>query len=253
VVQSIDFINDKTGRLLVKLSIEKDFILPEKTVAEITTATLIAGMKIRLLFGEGEGAYKSGDTIPGRLATSVLAQFQDELVPLKNKMETMVTTLDSVLSGIGDVLTPEFKKNLRGSMANLNHATGSIDQMVSSRESGLKKMVEDLSVFSKMLAENSDKLSGTIGNLETITDTLAAADLYPTLINLKATLENTAVLIEGMNEGKGTTGKLFTDDSLYTNLNSSIRSLDILLQDIQAQPKRYVHFSLFGKKDKPTK
>ena len=248
VVQSIDFINDKSGRLFVTLSIDRDFVLPKNTVAEITTASLIAGMKIKLEFGSGQGVYKSGDTIPGRMAESILTKVQNELSPVSKKVSEMIEILDSVLTGINDVLSPEFRKNLKGSMANLNSTTRNIDEMVGSNDSGLKKMVGDLNKFSKVLADNSDKLGNTIGNLETISDTLAAADLYATVINLKSTLEKTTQILEKMNSGEGTTGQLLTNDSLYINLNNSVESLDILLKDLKQNPKRY--FSLFGKKNK---
>jgi phospholipid/cholesterol/gamma-HCH transport system substrate-binding protein len=248
VVQSINFINDKSGRLLVTLSIDKDFVLPENTVAEITTASLIAGMKIRLEFGEGKGVYKSGDTISGRMAESILTKAQKELAPISEKVSDLIVVLDSVLTGINDVLGPEFRQNLKGSMAHLNNTTKNVDEMIGSKDNGLKKMVADLSMFSKMLAENSEKLGSTIGNLESISDTLAAADLYSTVVNLKSTLEKTTQLLEKMNNGEGTTGQLLTNDSLYINLNSSVVSLDLLLKDLKQNPKRY--FSIFGKKNK---
>jgi phospholipid/cholesterol/gamma-HCH transport system substrate-binding protein len=253
VVKSINFINDKSGRLLVKLSVNKSFILPKNTVAEITTATLIAGMKIRLVFGNGPGVYLNGDTIPGRLAESIITKLETELVPIKDKVTGMITVLDSVLSAINDVMTPEFTKNVRGSMAHLNNTTKNIDEILGSKEAELKSMLADLSKFSKMLADNSGKMGNAIGNLETISDTLAAADLYNTVMNLKATLEKTSLLMENMNKGKGTAGQLFTNDSLYINMTNSIGSLDLLLKDLKANPKRYVHFSLFGKKNQPSK
>jgi phospholipid/cholesterol/gamma-HCH transport system substrate-binding protein len=249
VVQEIKFLNNGSGRLLVKMSVGKGFSLPKETVAEVTTATLIAGMKIRLVFGSGPGVYKNGDTIPGRLAESIITKFENELVPLKEKVTSMIIVLDSVLSGINDVMNPEFRKNIRNSVANLNHTTKSIDEIVGSKEAELKSMLADLSKFSKMLSDNSGKIGNTINNLQTISDTLAAADIYSTVMNLKTTLEKTSKLMDGMNKGKGTAGQLFTNDSLYIKMNNSISSLDLLLKDLKANPRRYVHFSLFGKKN----
>jgi phospholipid/cholesterol/gamma-HCH transport system substrate-binding protein len=253
VVQEIEFINDKSGRLLVMFSIKKDFILPENTRAEITNFSLIAGMKIQLIFGDGPGVYKSGDTIPGVLAESIIKKMEKELAPMRDKVAGMIEVLDSVLSGINDVMSPEFRKNMRGTMSNLNSASKGMSEMINSKNDGLKPMIADLNKFSKMLSENSEKMGSTIGNLKTITDTLAAADLYATVSNLKVTLEKTASIMEKMNEGDGTAGKLFTDDSLYVNLNNSVESLDMLLKDLKANPKRYVQFSVFGKKGEPKK
>ncbi len=253
VVRNIEFINDKTGRLFVELSVKKNFILPVGTVAEITTASLIAGMKIRLVFGEGPGSYKNGDTIPGRLAESIITKFENEMTPLKDKISGLIGSLDTVLTGISDIMSPEFKANMRTTMANLNNATRNANELLSARDTGLKSAVADLSRFSKMLSANSAKMGKTIGNLETISDTLAAADLYKTVTNLKTTLEKTSAILTRMNDGKGSAGKFLGNDSLYTNLNNSVRSLDLLLKDLKANPKRYVQVSVFGKKSEPSK
>lgn len=253
VVRSITFINDKSGRLFVELSVKKEFQLPKNTVAEITSLSLIAGMKVRLVFGNGPGVYQNGDTIPGRLAESIITKFQNELEPLKDKITGLISSLDTALAGINDIMNPEFRANLRGSMANLNSTTRNLNEMVGAKDTGLKSAVADLSRFSKMLSANSTKLGKTIGNLETVSDTLAAADLYKTMISLKTTLEKTSSILSRMNEGKGTAGKLMSSDSLYTGLNNSVQSLDLLLKDLKANPKRYVHFSIFGKKNQPSK
>ena len=86
-----------------------------------------------------------------------------------------------------------------------------------------------------------------------ITDTLAAADIYASVSNLKSSLEKASLMMNNMNEGKGTAGKIMTNDTLYTNLTNSLESLNILLVDMKANPKRYVHFSIFGKKSTPAK
>ena len=87
--------------------------------------------------------------------------------------------------------------------------------------------------------------------MRTIADTLAAADIYSSVNNLKSSLEKASVLMENLNNGQGTAGKFITNDSLYTNLSNSLESLNLLLKDMKANPKRYVHFSVFGKKNIP--
>jgi phospholipid/cholesterol/gamma-HCH transport system substrate-binding protein len=114
-------------------------------------------------------------------------------------------------------------------------------------------MLADLSKFSKTLSQNSGKLDTTLTNLKNISDSLSNANLYTAISNLKSTLERTSQLMDGLNKGKGTAGQLVTNDSLYINLNDAVASLDLLLKDVKANPKRYVHFSLFGKKNQPAK
>jgi phospholipid/cholesterol/gamma-HCH transport system substrate-binding protein len=252
VVQSIDFIDATSGRLLVAFSVSKDFKLPVNTVAEVLPVSIIAGMKVQFVYGDGPGFYSDGDTIPGRLSESLLSTLDEELQPIKEKVAGLVTVLDSVINSINDIIDPEFKKNLSGTIAHLNNTTGSLDRILGSKEKELKETLDNITRFSKMLSDNTAKMNSTFSNLESITDTLAAADLYNSISNLKASLEKASALIENLNDGKGSAGQLLTNDSLYTNLNSSLASLNLLLEDVKSNPKRYVHFSVFGKKNIPS-
>jgi phospholipid/cholesterol/gamma-HCH transport system substrate-binding protein len=251
VVQSIDFIDAESGRLLAVFSVSKDFKLPRNTVAEIVPVSLLGGMKVQFVYGNGPGTYSEGDTIPGRLAESILDKLGTELIPVRDKVVSLVDALDSVISSVNEVLDTDFKKDLSGTLSNLNGATKSLDNIIGSNEKELNTTLDNLKMFSQMLADNSDKLGSTFSNLKEFTDTLAAADIYTSVANLKATLENAATLIDKMNNGQGTAGQLLTNDTLYTNLANSLESLDVLLKDLKVNPGRYIHFSLFGKKDSP--
>ena len=245
VVQSLRFLDPESGRLLVTLSVDKGFRLPVNTVSEITTASLIAGMKIQLVYGNGPGTYSNGDTIPGRLAESIITKVESELAPLKEKISDLVSAIDSIIVSVNEIMDPQFRINIRSGVASLSSTAKSIN------EAELKSTLENINKFTRMLAENSDKLSSTFSSLENVADTLAAADIYNSVNNLKLSLEKASVLMENLNNGQGTAGKLMTNDSLYTNLSNSLESLNLLLLDMKANPKRYVHFSLFGKKNIP--
>ena len=252
VVQSINFIDAETGRLLVEFSVTKDFKLPVNTVAEITPVSIIAGMKVQFVYGQGPGFYSDGDTIPGRLAQSITTKLETELVPVKDRVNNLLTVLDSVITSVNEIMDPDFRKNLVGTMDNLNRSSESLAEIIGSRERDLKATIESLTRFTQMLSDNSEKMSSTFSNIGSITDTLVAADIYNSVSNLKAGLENTSLLLENLNEGKGSAGKLLTDDSLYKNLSQSLNNLNNLLEDMKANPKRYVHFSIFGKKNIPS-
>jgi phospholipid/cholesterol/gamma-HCH transport system substrate-binding protein len=253
VVQSIDLLNAESGKLLVVFSVSKDFKLPRNTVAEITPVSFIAGMKVQFVFGDGPGTYSEGDTIPGRLAESLITKIETELLPLKDKISKLVEALDSVISSVDEIMNPEFKMNLNGSLANLNSTTESLDKIIGAKEKDLRATLENISRFSKMLSDNSEKMGNTFSNLDAITDTLAAADIYNLILHLKTSLEKTSLLVGNLNEGRGSAGQFLTNDTLYNNLNRSLESLNRLLEDMNANPKRYVHFSIFGKKSEPPK
>lgn len=253
VVQSIDFLDATSGKLLVEFSVSKDFMLPKNTVAEIIPISLLGGMKVQFVYGNGPGFYEEGDTLPGRVAESLTDMIDREILPLKDKISALIVTLDSVTGSLDDLMDDNFKDDIRGTMDNLNNTTGSIERIVGSKETELKNTLVSIEKFSRMLSDNSVKMNKTFTNMEMITDTLAAADIYGTIRNLKSSLEETSVTLENMNNGKGTAGQLMTNDTLYTNLSNSLESLNTLLIDMKANPKKYVHFSLFGKNNKNPK
>lgn len=252
VVQSITFIDAVSGRLLVEFSVDKDFRIPRNTIAEIVPVSLLGGMKVQFVYGDGPGFYEYSDTIPGKLAESLTDMLETELIPVKNRISHLVSQVDSVISSINEIMNTSFKKDLGGTMANLNSTSENIDDILGSKKAELKTTLDNLTSFSDMLAENTGKLNSTFSNIQGITDTLQAADIYGTINNLRASLEKTTTMLNNLNEGQGSAGKVLTNDSLYNNLNNSLQNLDLLLQDLKTNPKRYVHFSVFGKKDKPS-
>lgn len=253
VVQSIDFIDTESGKLLVVFSVSKDFVLPKNTIAEIVPMSLLGGMKVQFAYGNGPGTYSDGDTIPGILSESLMHKIETGILPLKDKITNLIIVLDSVISSVNEVMDADFKKDLDGTLANLNSTTKSLDNIIGAKEKELKTTLENISNFSKMLSDNSAGMSKTFRNLEAITDSLAAADIYTSISNLKLSLEKAAFMIDNMNKGRGSAGQFLTNDTLYSNITSSLNSLNVLLQDINKNPKRYVHFSIFGKKSSSSK
>ncbi len=253
VVRSISFIDATSGRLLVVFSVGKNFKLPRNTVAEIVPVSLLGGMKVQFVYGKGPGTYVKGDTIPGRLAESLTDKIDTEILPVKDKMANLIVALDSVIVSIGDVMNPQFKKAFAGTMDHLNNTSASLDKVLGAKQKELSATVDNINNFTKMLSDNSEKMGNTFGKLETIADTLNAADVHASVTKLKVSLENAASLMEKLNNGKGSAGQFLTNDTLYTNLTSSLESLNLLLKDMKSNPKRYVHFSLFGRKNIPSK
>lgn len=252
VVQSIEFVDELSGKLLVVFSVNKNSKIPKNTVAEITPISLLGGMKVQFIFGNGPGAYSDGDTIPGRLAQSLADKIESEISPVKDKLTNLIVTIDSVMVSVKDIMNPEFKKNFQGTLENLNGTTRSLNRVLSSKERELASTLENINRFTQMLSNNSERMATSFRNIETITDSIAAADIISSVKNLKVSLEETSLMIGNMNKGKGTAGKFLTNDTLYTNLTNSLESLNLLLKDLKANPKRYVHFSIFGKKSTPS-
>jgi len=253
VVRSLDFIDATSGRLLVVFSVKKNFKLPKNTVAEIVPISLLGGMKVQFVYGKGPGTYKDGDTIPGRLAESLIDKIDTEILPVKEKLSNLITVLDSVIASVDEIMDPEFKREFKETVVHLNNTTSSLDKVLGSKEKELAAIVDNINKFTSMLADNSGKMNKTFTNLETMSDSLKASDISAAVSNLKASLEKASKLMENLNQGKGSAGQFLTNDTLYANLSGSLESLNLLLKDMKANPKRYVHFSIFGKKNAPSK
>jgi len=248
VVQDIKLINDGSGLILVSLSVDRNFNVPKDTEAEITTATLIAGMKVVLRMGESSEMCQNHDTLSGYVATSIIDRLSQTLSPLEGNISDMIIKLDSVVSALNDVFTPKMTSDIRSALSNVNDLTASLKEISDSKKDELMIAIDDLKVFTAMLSANSSALDSTLKNIEEITDAVASADLGTTLASLRSSLASLDDVVKGISTGEGSAGKLLTSDSLYTNLNNTLYNLDLLLQDMKENPKRYVHFSLFGKK-----
>jgi phospholipid/cholesterol/gamma-HCH transport system substrate-binding protein len=248
VVKSVKFLDATSGKLLVTFSVSKNIKLPVNTVAEIIPVSPLGGMKAQFVYGKGPGFYNYGDTIPGKVAPTIFDLISDDILPLKDKISNLIVTLDSVTSGLNEVMNNNFKSNIAEAVDNLNKTSASLKRIVSSEEAELKNTIENIYKFSNMLAENSEKLDNTFSNLDKIADNISTSDIYGTMANLKASLEKASVTLGNLNSGVGSAGQFMTNDTLYMNLSNSLENLNELLIDMKTNPKKYVHFSIFGKK-----
>lgn len=249
VVNGVKLLNDGSGKIAVDFSIIKGFRIPEGSVAEITTATLIAGMKIRMVMAtDSPGFYHRGDTIPGRVAVSILDKAEQQFEPVMIKVDSLLYHLSVAMERISSIMTEEFVSDLAETNSNIASATGSFEVMLAETEESFPSLIEGIDRFTSMLNNNSNNIEATITNLKSISDTVAAADIYGAVINLRNNLDQTNSLLTKINNGEGSAGMVLNDDSLYLNLSESLASLNLLLTDLRENPGNYVHFSLFGRK-----
>lgn len=236
--------SEKRGSLLVKLSLDDNFQFSKKSVAKIYPAGLMGGQNLAIIPNyQGEMA-KTGDYLQGEIESDLFSSVGAKLNPIQAKLENVLVEADSLLIGLNQILNKDARNSLNRSvlgleqiMLNLNKTTRSVNTL---------------------LADNKVKIDVTLDNTKKITDDfskvskdLAAADLGKTVKKLETTLDNVNTLLAGMKEGKGTLGKLISDDQMYTNLTNASKEMEELLREMKLNPKRFVHFSLFGKKPKP--
>jgi len=243
-VIDLSFKGDGSGKLLVQLLVDSEFEFSKNSKAELYETGLIGGKAIAIVpaFDGAENA-KNEATLKGTVKPGLTELVNKRLTPLQEKIEIMMVGADSLLSNVNQVFNEKTKNNLRETISNLNEIVGNF-------KNTSKSMDELVSV-------NKEKLNNTFSNVDNISENLsktseeiANANLGETINNLESTLNKFDKIISDMEQGNGSMGKLLKDDGLYNNLEGASLQLEQLLQDMKLNPKRYVHFSLFGKKPK---
>ncbi len=235
-VKSINFDYAHGGSIIVAIGTDKQLVLPAATTAEIES-DMMGNLKLNLILGSDASAtIHPGDTIVGKV-NGGLADTVGELAPTIGKM---LPKLDSIMASLNTLLAdPAIANslhNIEGVTADLNTSTRELNTLLGSLNKNVPTMLS--------------KANGVLDNTERLTGNLAAVDVAGTMAKVDKTLANVEQFTTKLNSNEGSLGLLLNDKQLYLNLNKTMISADTLLNNLREHPKRYVHFSLFGKKDK---
>lgn len=252
-VRTISLMPDHSGRLVVSMHIKSDLSIPRNSRAEIFSTDFLGTKAIQLVFGDSKEDIEDGDTLTSSVQTSLTDAVGAEVAPIKEKAENLLASLDSVVAVFREVFNQETKLNLKKSFESISAALNSIDNiattvdtMLGKKNGRIKLLLENLESITSNIKNHNQQIGEVIDNFSGISDTIRKANLSQTILNLKNTLEMTSSVFEKVNKGEGSLGLLVNDDSLYVNLNNTARDLDNLIKDVNANPKKYVQFSLFG-------
>ena len=243
-VQNIGFTDDGSAKIKVELLINDDFEFSKNSKAELYDTGLIGGKGIGIIpaFDNADNIL-SGENLIGTVKPGIMDLFGDTLTPLQEKIGTMLVSADSLLTNINDIFDESTKNSIKGGISELEKTISSFKNTSIS--------------INRLVSDNQDKLTTTLtnveelsGNLSNITDSIAKSNLTKTIEDLQSTVINFDKILSSIENGEGSIGKLLKDEGLYTNLEGAAKQMEALLQDMKLNPKRYVHFSLFGKKAK---
>ncbi len=233
IVRDITYNYQRPGHVIVEIEVDKEFRMPEGSSGELVTE-MLGTIKMNLLLNKNALTwYAAGDTIPGYV-NGGLVEEAGRLVP---KMAKMLPQLDSIVSSLNQLLAdPALSGVLHNTeriTANLETTTRQLNQM----------MNNDLPHLTNNLHTITD-------NFVTISDNLKGINYASTFQKVDTTLYNIQLITEKLNRKDNSIGLLLNDPSFYNNLNATSVNAAALFEDLKAHPKRYVHFSIFGKKDK---
>ena len=235
--------------ILVTISMKMDVDIPKNSVAIINTG-LINSSTIIIQKGDASDFVADGDTLTTIEKGGILSEVQRNLSPVMRNLNMTLGSLDSLIRVVGGLFDPGVKNNFSSIIANLARSSASLQMLLNERTSSLARSMTHLDSFTNNLASNNQRITGTLSNLEKTTDKLANAKIDETLQSVQGAMNSLKDAINKINSTNGTMGLLLNDKKLYLNLESTARSLNILLDDLRMHPKRYVNISVFGSKDK---
>ncbi|NAS30142.1 MCE family protein [Flavobacteriaceae bacterium R38] len=245
-VKDIRFLDDngESAKLIVIFTINNDFPFSKNSTAELYDTGIIGGKGIQILpvFDNAVSA-KSGDTLNSSIRPGITELVTNKLTPLQEQLGTVLVDADSLLTSVNSILDKDTRDDIKNSLeglsttiTNFKKASASIDELIEGNQIKLDSTLNNV--------EN------ITGNFSKISDTLIAANLGKTVKDLQFTIGNINSLLTKIDNGEGSVGKLLKDEKLYDDLTGASAQLELLLQDMRLNPKRYVHFSLFGRKQK---
>ena len=243
-VNTIEMLPD--GKMKVELIITNEQIqIAKSSIAQIMDSGLIGGREIAILNNFSDKNYtESGDTLKTSDKLGLTAELANQIGPVKDKVEVLLENANKLISNLNATLDATTQQKLKYAIASLEVTMAEFSQTSKS--------------INGILAENKSKLNTTLtnfektsGNLNAMSSSLEKADLGATVKKLEATLTSVNGMMANLEQGKGSMGKLLSDDAMYNNLTKTSKELELLLQDLRLNPTRYVNVSVFGKKNKP--
>lgn len=232
---------EKRGQLIVRFTIENKFRFGKNSTAKIYSAGLMGGQNLSIIPDYSGVEAVSGDYLQGKVEKDLLSSLNDKLTP---KITHTMEGVDSLVTGFNQILDLKSRESLNRSILNFEKITVDTKNSLALLNSVLKNSKENI----ESSAKNAKKITE---NFSKISENLANSNLSKTVKKLETTLTNVNIVLTDIKQGNGTLGKLMKDETMYTNLTNASKELEELLREIKLNPKRFVHFSLFGKKSEP--
>lgn len=249
-VGTIDQVSLLSGNIdiAVRFRVEKEYEFSKNSIAKIYEAGLLGGKSLAVdpKF-DGADLAQSGDTLQSAIAPGLSELVNDKLTPLQEKIESMITHADSVLIAFTAVLNTDAQFQLKSSIENLNASISNFRLISETIDNSLSE--------NGKLNQTFDNLADLSANLSVVSSSLKEANLDDTFEDLGSAVGNLSQILERLEVGEGSLGKIITKDDLHQSLEQTNTQIQLLVEDMRLNPKRYVHFSLFGKKQvkyKPT-
>ncbi|KEQ28612.1 ABC transporter permease, partial [Pedobacter antarcticus 4BY] len=243
------------GTIIATLKIQGKYDIPKNSIAKLESTDLLGSKAIVMALGTGQDFAQDGDTLNANVEKNLMEAVQ----PVQKKAELIIGKMDSILTSVNTILNPNFQKNvdksfnsIAATLTSLEGTSKKVDGLVGTESKRIAAILANAESISLNLKNNNEKINAILNNINTITDQVAAANFKQTLDNANKAVSDLQGIVTKVNNGQGTLGLLVNDTKMYDNLNNASKNLDNLIIDLKENPKRYVHFSVFGGGNKRT-
>lgn len=243
--------------VLVKFLLTEDLEIPKNSIARAVSSDLLGSKAVEIVFSNEKEMVHNGDTLLAEAEQGLKESVDKRIAPLQAKAENLISSIDSVMTVVNLVLNNKTRENLdksfesiRKAILTLEQTAYKLDDMIASEKTKISSVITHMNSITNNLDKNGQKIDNIIANVSTVSDSLAKSDLKAAIADADKSLKELNMVLARINAGQGTLGKLAKNDSLYNNLNKSSEDLDKLLKDLRINPERYIHFSVFGRKEK---
>lgn len=251
-VDDIKLITNAEGKIsfVVKASVDKGFSFSKKSTLEIYEQGLMSGTAMRINPVYGADLAQSGDTLAANYKLSMMASLGSEVGPMKEQMQSVLKNADSLLTNSNKIMDAQNRAEIRALLISLNKTMASLEAtskqantLLSDNNPRVQQMLDNASLATTSAKDAMDKYGK-------VAEQIDINQLNGAISKLSEASTNLNILMSGIQSGEGSLGKLAKDEQLYQNLSNTARSLDSLLVDVKANPKRYINISVFGKSAK---
>jgi len=257
-------VSDSTGKksmvykhFLTFIIDNDDFIFSKNSVARLISSDFLTrAVEIVPLAGPD---IEPGDTLMGEGQQSLTEKVDAQIAPIKKKAEELLASLDTMVTVVSSVLGDNKEdlalsiQTIKKSLNNLQNITAKIDEMVDMERGKISSILTKIDNVAGNIQKNNSSIDKAIDNIAAITDSVVNADIGTTINKVKENLESFSIILDNINNGNGSFGKLISSDSLYNAVVETNEQLNKLIQNITEHPNRYLHFSVIGRKEKGLK
>lgn len=244
-VKSIEILQDQANKLLVTLELRKDIRVTQGTKAILGDDGLLGGKVIQLTINPGAPVLEDGGTLVATKESGLSALIREKTLPVLNNVDSLTFQLNRVVAQFDQTGVM-----LNQTLKSANATVGTLGLTVSENRAALQATLANVNHLASSLVETEKQLKPILAKADTFADSLQGLQLKQTLATVNKTVGNLQQILGDISKGRGSIGKLASDEAFYSNVNKTTVSLEKLLTDFREHPKRYVHFSLFGRKDK---